>query len=82
MPHEFPSDRMMFPEIWPGPSLERPANASVLAWGVQRSSYASSYMQVNWTHLILLCLSLVSVDGTAKAVAKNPMTSRLSFAIR
>jgi hypothetical protein len=67
MPHEFPDDRMMFPEIWPGPGLERPANASVLARGVQRNSYASPYMQVNLTHLILRCLPLVTVDGDNKS---------------
>ena len=58
---------MMAPEVGPGPSLESAANPSELACGVQRNSYPSTYVQINWTQLLLGRLTLVSVDGDNKS---------------
>jgi hypothetical protein len=79
MPHEFSHDGMMAPEVGPGTGLESAANPSELACGVQRNSNASSYMQVNWTHLILRCLSLVTVDGDNKSRGQKSDDKQAQF---
>ena len=44
----------MAPEVGPGAGLESAANSSEIPRGVQRDSYAATYMQVNRAFLFSL----------------------------
>jgi len=70
---------MMAPKVGPGTGLESAANSGEISRGVQRDSYASTYMQISRAHLSLAHLLVISMDGDSKKRGKQSDDNQVLF---